>query len=82
MSETDAKNSESQLLQSLINNKEFLTTILRKSIYEYYVRQRWIITNSKNTKSLFEKKKEDNSLGFELIQVDMIISSIENKWVK
>jgi len=82
LSEIDAKNSESQLLQSLIDNKEFLTNILRKSIYEYYVRQRWIITNSKNTKSMFEKKHEDNSLGFELIQVDMIISSVENKWVK
>lgn len=81
LSELRAKNSESQLLLSLQNNKEFLKNILRKSIYEYYVRQRWILTNSKNTKSMFGKK-EDNSIGLELMQIDMIISTIENLWVK
>ena len=82
LSELRAKNAESQLLLSLQDNKEFLKNILRKSIYEYYVRQRWILTNSKNTKSIFNKKKEDDTIGFELMQIDMIISSIENLWVK
>ena len=82
LSELRAKNAESQLLLSLQDNKEFLKNILRKSIYEYYVRQRWILTNSKNTKSIFNKNKEDDTIGFELMQIDMIISSIENLWVK
>lgn len=82
LSELRAKNSESQMLLSLQGNKEFLKNILRKSVYEYYIRQRWILMNSKNTKSIFNKKKEDDSIGFELMQIDMIISSIENIWVR
>ena len=83
LSELKAKNAEAQLLLSLQDNKEFLKNILRKSIYEYYVRQRWVLTNTKSTKSIFTKKQEeDNSIGFELMQVDMIISSIEERWVR
>lgn len=82
LSELRAKNAESQLLLSLQNNKEFLKNILRKSIYEYYIHQRWVLTNSKNTKSIFNKKDENKSNGFELMQIDMIISTIENLWVK
>ena len=83
LSELKAKNAEAQLLLSLQDNKEFLKNILRKSIYEYYVRQRWVLTNTKSTKSIFTKKQEEvNSIGFELMQVDMIISSIEERWVR
>ena len=82
LSELRARNAESQLLLSLQNNKEFLKNILRKSIYEYYIHQRWVLTNSKNTKSIFNKKDENKSNGFELMQIDMIISTIENLWVK
>lgn len=83
LSELCARNSESQLLLSLQDNNEFLKNILRKSIYEYYIRQRWILTNTKNTKNLFSKKNEENdSIGLELMQIDMIISTIENLWVK
>ena len=82
LSELRAKNSESQLLLSLQGNTEFLRNILRKSIYEYYIRQRWILTNSNKTKSMFQRSEEKDSIGLELIQLDMIISSIENLWVK
>lgn len=82
LSELRAKNSESQLLLSLQGNNEFLRNILRKSIYEYYVRQRWLLVNSKNTKSMFAQRNNQNdSIGIELMQLDMIISTIENLWV-
>ena len=82
LSELRAKNSESQLLLSLQGNNEFLRNILRKSIYEYYVGQRWLLVNSKNTKSMFNKNNDNNSIGIELMQLDMIIATIENIWVK
>jgi len=82
LSELCAKNFESQLLLSLPNNNEFLKNIIRKSIYEYYIKQRWLLTNSKNTQNIFTKKSEDSSVGFEHMQLDMIISTIENLWVK
>lgn len=47
---------------------EFLKIILRKSIYEYYFSLKY------NT--------EDNQNKFTLKQLDVIIQSIENKWVK
>ena len=83
LSQLSAKNHDSQLLLSLQDNKEFLKNIIRKSIYEYYIRQRWGLTHSQTTKSLFGgKKEENNDIGLELMQVDMIISTIENLWVK
>ncbi|MGN1153775.1 MAG: hypothetical protein ACI4S3_07075 [Candidatus Gastranaerophilaceae bacterium] len=83
LSELSAKNAESQLLLSMQNNKYFLKNIIRKSIYEHYVRLRWVLTNSKNTASIFNKKSEEkNQIGLELMQIDMIISTIENLWVK
>ena len=82
MSELSAKNSESQLFLSLQNNVEFLTNIIRKSIYEHYVKIRYIMNNTQKTKNLFEKKNKQYDFGLELMQVDMLISMIENFWVK
>lgn len=77
------KNNEklAQMFYSLKDNYSFLTNILRKSIYEYYVLQRWNLKNSANTINIF-KQNEMQQSEFELIQLDMIISTIENKWVK
>ena len=62
------------------NNKEFLTNVLRKSIYEYYVAQRWKLKNAANTTNMFRKEQKPE-VEFELLQLDMIISTIESKWV-
>ena len=70
-----------QKFYSLRNNYSFLTNILRKSIYEYYVLQRYHLKNISNTTNIFQKNEMAKS-EFELIQLDMIISTIETKWVK
>jgi len=69
-----------QMFYSLKDNYSFLTNILRKSIYEYYVFQRWQLKNAANTANMF-RQKEIKTSEFELMQLDMIITTIENKWV-
>ena len=75
------KNSLAQKVYSIKYNKEFFMNILRKSIYEYYIVERWKIQNIDKTKNLFMKSNEDE-FEFDLMQLDMIISTIESKWVK
>ena len=70
-----------QKFYSLGSNYQFLTNILRKSIYEYYVGKRYILKNQRNSKSLFEKPRNSESDDFKLLQLDLIISSIEARWV-
>lgn len=69
-----------QKFYSLKDNYAFLTNILRKSIYEYYINKRWQLKNAGNTTNIF-KKNETPSSELEHLQLDMIISTIENKWV-
>ena len=69
-----------QIFYSLGSNYQFLTNIIRKSIYEYYVGRRYTLKNQRNTKNVFNNKQE-NTDDFKLLQLDMIISSIEAKWV-
>ena len=70
-----------EVFYSLDSNYAFLTNIIRKSIYEYYVGQRYVLKNQRNAKSLFEQKMQSREGSLELLQLDMIISSIEAKWV-
>lgn len=70
-----------QVFYSLGTNYAFLTNILRKSIYEYYIGKRYLLKNQRNTSNMFEKKLQPQTDDFELLQLDMIISSIEAKWV-
>lgn len=70
-----------QALYSLGTNYAFLTNILRKSIYEYYVGQRYILKNQRKASTMFEQKLQPQADDFELLQLDMIISSIEARWV-
>ena len=70
-----------QVFYSLGSNYAFLTNILRKSIYEYYVGKRYILKNQRKASNMFEKKIHQQEDDFELLQLDMIISSIEAKWV-
>lgn len=70
------------LLYSLGTNYSFLTNILRKSIYEYYVGKRYILKNQRKASTIFEKRTAPNTDDFKLLQLDMIISSIEARWVE
>ena len=70
-----------QKFYSLRDNYSFLTNILRKSIYEYYVLQRFQLKNAANTTNMFKRHEMEQS-EFELMQLDMIISTIETKWVQ
>ena len=70
-----------QVLYSLDSNYSFLTNILRKSIYEYYVGQRYILKNQRKVVNKFEQKMMPKNDDFELLQLDMIVASIEAKWV-
>lgn len=68
-------------LYSLNSNYCFLTNILRKSIYEYYVGKRYILKNQRRAVNVFEKKTQNTTDDFKLLQLDMIISGIEARWV-
>jgi len=74
-------NDIAQILFSLSTNYSFLTNIIRKSIYEYYVGRRYLLKNQRTTTNMFEKKMHPSDDDFKLLQLDMIISSIEAKWV-
>lgn len=69
-----------QMFYSLNDNKSFLTNIVRKSIYEYYVNKKFQLKNTAAT-NIFQKNEMPKP-EFEHIQLDMIISTIESKWVK
>ena len=70
-----------QMLYSLGSNYAFLTNIIRKSIYEYYIGKRYILKNQRKTANVFEKRMQPKTDDFKLLQLDMIISSIEARWV-
>jgi len=70
------------IFYSLGSNYAFLTNIIRKSIYEYYVGKRYILNNQRNTSTTkFTSPKAEAADEFKLLQLDIIISSIEAKWV-
>lgn len=75
----DKKNA--QIFYSLNTNYSFLTNILRKSIYEYYIGQRYVLLNKRQTSNMFEKRMQPQTDDFQLLQLDMIISGIEARWV-
>ena len=69
-----------QIFYSLGSNYQFLTNIIRKSIYEYYVGRRYILKNQRNASNIFGQKTSVTD-DFKLLQLDLIISSIEARWV-
>lgn len=71
-----------EIFYSLGSNYAFLTNIIRKSIYEYYVGKRYILKNQRKTANVFEKRMQPRIDDFQLLQLDMIISSIEARWVE
>ncbi len=70
-----------KVFYSLGSNYQFLTNIVRKSIYEYYVGKRYLLKNQRNSANLFNRSKIENAEDFKLLQLDLIISSIEARWV-
>jgi len=74
-------NEHARILYSLGSNYAFLTNILRKSIYEYYVAKRYLLKNQRTVVNKFEQKMQPKVIDFELLHLDIIISSIEAKWV-
>ncbi|MBR1775778.1 hypothetical protein IJ750_01720 [bacterium] len=70
-----------QTLYSLGSNYQFLTNIIRKSIYEYYVGKRYILKNQRKSPGMFNKQQKSEADDLKLLQLDIIISSIEAKWV-
>ena len=70
-----------QIFFSLDANYAFLTNILRKSIYEYYVGRRYLLKNQRKVSNKFEQKMQPKVEDLELLQLDMIISTIEARWV-
>lgn len=81
LEQLQGRNTSAQKFYSLENNYAFLTNILRKSIYEYYILQRWKLKNTEKAANMFRKQEFEES-EFELMQLDMIISTIETKWVQ
>lgn len=71
-----------QIFYSLGSNYAFLTNIIRKSIYEYYVGKRYVLKNQRRTSNIFNKERAAEADSFKLLQLDIIISSIEAKWVE
>ena len=70
-----------QKLYSLGTNYSFLTNIIRKSIYEYYVGKRYLLKNQRKATNKFEQRMMPKTDDLELLQLDMVISGIEAKWV-
>ena len=71
-----------EVFYSLGANRAFLSNILRKSIYEYYIGKRYILKNQRKASNIFEQRAGVKNDDFKLLQLDMIISDIEAKWVK
>lgn len=69
-----------RIFYSLGSNYQFLTNIIRKSIYEYYVGRRYILKNQRKSTNIFKDKQKSGD-DFKLLQLDLIISSIEARWV-
>lgn len=78
LTKNDMENAE--ILYSLGTNYQFLTNIIRKSIYEYYVGKKYLLQNSKQAADIFSSKDKKND-DLKLLQLDLIISSIEARWV-
>ena len=71
-----------QIFYSLGTNYQFLTNIIRKSIYEYYIGLRYVLKNKPKTTNAFQPKQPHEDDQFKLLQLDLIISSIEARWVE
>ena len=58
-----------------------LVNIVRKSIYEYYVGQKYRIVEEEQTTNIFARNKKTTKKEFSLDLLENIINTIEEKWV-
>ena len=49
-------------IASIVDNKEFFTNVLRKSIYEHYVGKRWQLQNENKSVDAFTKRAKSNKI--------------------
>ena len=77
--------AEAQRLYSLYFDEEsiqkMLVNIVRKSIYEYYVGQKYRIVEEEQTTNIFARNRETTKKEFSLDLLENIINTIEEKWV-
>lgn len=79
-------NEEAQLLYSLYfdenKKKELAETILKKSIYEYYVTLKFKQKDESKMKNIFAMRNKQKTTELSIKQIDLVISIIEGLWVK
>lgn len=77
--------AEAQRLYSLYFDEEsiqkMLVNIVRKSIYEYYVGQKYRIVEEEQTTNIFARNRKNTKKEFSLDLLENIINTIEEKWV-
>ncbi|HPT42126.1 MAG TPA: hypothetical protein PLG15_07060, partial [Candidatus Gastranaerophilaceae bacterium] len=64
------------------NKVKLYENMLRKSIYEYYVLQKFKQIEEKKTANIFALRNKQKEKGLSVVQIEKIISMIENLWVR
>lgn len=76
----------SSVFYSLISEKDFrelfLVEILKKSIYEYYLRKKEQFENISNAKNIFMKNNRAELSMDDKVKIFFMINEIEDKWAK
>lgn len=79
-------NEDAQFLYSLYfdedKKKELAETILKKSIYEYYVTLKFKQKDESKMKNIFAMRNKQKTTELSTKQIDLVISIIESLWVK
>lgn len=64
------------------NKVKFYENMLRKSIYEYYILQKFNQKEEKKMTNIFALRNKQKEKGLSCLQTEKIISLIENLWVR
>lgn len=80
------KKDDAGLLYSLYFDEakklELAKNIIRKSIYEYYISLKFRLNEVKKTTNIFALKGNKDPLGLSAKQIDLVVSVLDNIWVK
>ncbi len=81
-----AENEDAQILYSLYfddeHKRELEKNIIRKSIYEYYMSQKFKYKDEHKMTNIFAMRNNQRSVLLSLKQIEHVISQIEKCWVK
>lgn len=81
-----AENEDAQILYSLYfddeHKRELEKNIIRKSIYEYYMSQKFKYKDEHKMTNIFAMRNNQRSVLLSLKQLEHVISQIEKCWVK